>query len=137
MTAAHGVAPSDDLVVRGSFDYESGRQACLALLSRPPAARPTAIFASSDQQAIGCLRAAVDLGIKVPTDLSVIGFDGIFVTNVVTPRLTTIVQPIAEIADAAVAALLDPDRMPPVGTPRLFACRLEERESCAPPPPQA
>lgn len=133
IAAALGSPPSADLVVRGAFDYESGRVAGLALLDRPPAERPTAVFASSDQQAIGCLRAAVDLGIPVPSHLSVVGFDGIFVTNVVTPRLTTVVQPIAEIADAAVAALVDPDRMPRAGEPLLFACRLVERESCAPP----
>ncbi len=85
MTAALGEPPADDWIVRGSFDYESGRQAGVELLSRPPTIRPTAIFASSDQQAIGCLRAAVDLGIAVPSGLSVVGFDGIFVTNVVTP----------------------------------------------------
>lgn len=121
------------LVVHAGFDYESGHAAGLRLLAKPPDERPTAIFASSDQLAIGCLRAANDLAVKVPADLSIVGFDGIPLSNLITPRLTTIIQPMAEIAGAAIAALLDRRNLPKPGHPILFDCRLAERESTAPP----
>lgn len=136
MNAHFGHDPdrSAALVVHASFDYEGGGAGGRALLARAPGARPTAVFASSDQQAIGCLRAASDLGLSVPRAVSVIGFDGIFVANVVTPRLTTVVQPAVEIAEAAVAALVGATPLPAVGRPLRLACRVVERESCAVPP---
>jgi LacI family transcriptional regulator len=120
-------------VVDAAFDYESGREAGAFLLARPRDERPTAIFASSDQQAIGCLRAANDVGIPVPAGLSIVSFDGIPLSDLVTPRLTTVVQPMSEIADAAIACLLGQREMPKPGQPDLFACRLAIRESSAPP----
>ena len=121
------------LVVKGAFDYESGHATGTFLLAKPHGERPTAIFASSDQQAIGCLRAAIDLGIPVPAGLSIVGFDGIPLSNLTTPRLTTVTQPIAEIAGAAISALLGQRKMPKPGRPVLFDCELAERESTAPP----
>jgi LacI family transcriptional regulator len=125
------------IVVHGSFDYDSGHAAATTLLAAPPEERPTAIFASSDQQAIGCLRAANDLGIPVPAGLSIVGFDGIPLSNLTTPRLTTVIQPIAQIADAAVSALLGQREMPTAGRPVLFNCVLSERASSAPPQREA
>lgn len=124
------VAP---IVVHGLFEYESGYAAATSLLASPRDGRPTAIFASSDQQAIGCLRAANDLGIPVPAELLIVGFDGIPLSNLTTPRLTTVIQPIAQIADAAVSALLGLREMPIAGRPVLFGCELAERASSAPP----
>ena len=94
-----------DYVAYGEFDYAGGQRAAEALLGGPEP-RPTAIVAGSDQQAIGALRAAADRGIAVPSDLSVVGFDGIMLSDLVTPRLTTVVQPVAKIAEAAVAMVL-------------------------------
>ncbi|MBR0795578.1 LacI family DNA-binding transcriptional regulator [Bradyrhizobium jicamae] len=124
---------SEPLFVHAAFDFESGRAAGTHLLARPRDERPTALFASSDQQAIGCLRAARDLGIQVPAELSVVGFDGIPLSNLIAPRLTTVVQPMREIADAAISSLLGRRTMPPVGTPDLFQCELAVRESSAAP----
>ncbi|HWA48630.1 MAG TPA: LacI family DNA-binding transcriptional regulator [Dongiaceae bacterium] len=90
--------------VTARFDYDCGYEAALKLLAR--ADRPTAIFASSDQQAIGALRAAADLDLKVPGDVSIVGFDAISLAKLVTPRLTTVAQPIAAIADIAVRTVL-------------------------------
>ena len=129
----HRGAIVEPLFTSVSFDYESGRAAGTFLLARPRAERPTAIFASSDQQAIGCLRAANDLGIPVPAGLSIVGFDGIPLSNLITPRLTTIVQPMQQIAEAAISALLGQRDMPPIGTPDLFQCELALRESSAGP----
>ncbi|GLR83682.1 LacI family DNA-binding transcriptional regulator [Bradyrhizobium iriomotense] len=129
----HRGAKVEPLFVNAAFDYESGRAAGTFLLARPRAERPTAIFASSDQQAIGCLRAANDLGIPLPAGLSIVGFDGIPLSNLITPRLTTIVQPMPEIADAAISSLLGRRKMPPLGKPDLFQCELAVRESSAEP----
>lgn len=90
--------------VTARFDYDCGYDAALKLLDR--ADRPTAVFASSDQQAIGALRAAADLDLKVPGDVSIAGFDAISLAKLVTPRLTTVAQPIAAIADIAVRTVL-------------------------------
>lgn len=121
---------ADEFIAYSRFDYEGGRTATNALLSGPKQ-RPTAIFASSDQQAIGALRLAADLNIRVPEQLSIVGFDGIPVSDLVTPRLTTVAQPIAEIARAAVGLLLKPDSRAASGVSVLFDCLLIKRDSCA------
>jgi len=120
----------DDYVAFSEFDYVKGQAAAAALLALPEP-RPTAIVAGSDQQAIGALRAAADRGIRVPRDLSIVGFDGIAVSDLVTPRLTTIVQPVAKIAEAAVAMALGLEPRDGDG-PRLLECELIVRDSCAP-----
>jgi DNA-binding LacI/PurR family transcriptional regulator len=96
-----GLEP-DGLVAYGEFDVPGGRQALLELLDRSEP--PTAVICSSDVMAIGALQGAYDRGLSVPGDLSVVGFDGI-ASEWTQPRLTTIAQPIAEIADTAVDAL--------------------------------
>jgi LacI family transcriptional regulator len=123
----------DDYVISCEFNYVAGQRAADALLSGPKP-RPTAIFAGSDQQAIGALRAAADCGIAVPSELSVIGFDGILLSDLVTPRLTTIVQPVAKIAEAAVAILLNANLSDEAKAPILLECELVVRDSCAPAP---
>jgi LacI family transcriptional regulator len=122
-------AAIDDHVVRAAFDCDTGRQAGEALLALETP--PTAIFASSDQQAIGAMRAAADRGFEVPRRLSIVGFDGILVSDLVKPRLTTVMQPLAAIAEAAIERLVAGDDG--AGAQR-FACTLVIRESCAPAP---
>ncbi|UVD56967.1 LacI family transcriptional regulator [Rhizobium sp. Pop5] len=123
------------LIAEAAFDYESGRWAGNYLLARARNERPTAIFASSDQQAIGCMRAAHDLGIPVPAALSVVGFDGIPLASMTTPRLTTVKQPIQDVAAAAVAVLLNKRAAPDLDNPILFACEVLTGETTAPPQP--
>ncbi|ENN88693.1 transcriptional regulator, LacI family [Rhizobium freirei PRF 81] len=123
------------LIAEAGFDYESGRSAGNYLLARARHERPTAIFASSDQQAIGCMRAAHDLGIPIPAALSIVGFDGIPLSAMTIPRLTTVKQPIQKIAAAAVAVLLNEKPVPSVDDPVLFACELAEGETTAAPQP--
>lgn len=97
----------------GPWSYQFGYEAATSLLTelRP---RPTAIFASSDQQAIGALRACADIGLDVPGDISVIGYDDIPIASLFTPRLTTVRQPLERTAELAVERLLmrleTPDR---------------------------
>ncbi|MFR6331988.1 MAG: substrate-binding domain-containing protein [Eisenbergiella sp.] len=69
--------------------------------------KPTGIFAANDQMAIGAINALKDLGIRVPEEVSVIGFDDISISKYLTPALTTIHCDFKEIADRSVEALID------------------------------
>jgi DNA-binding LacI/PurR family transcriptional regulator len=94
----------DGLVAHAEFSVEGGRRALRQLLGRG-SARPTGVICSSDLMAIGVLGEARRAGLQVPDDLSVVGFDGIEAGTWTDPPLTTIEQPIAEIAATAVDAL--------------------------------
>jgi LacI family repressor for deo operon, udp, cdd, tsx, nupC, and nupG len=91
-------------VVPGDFSVESGHAAAMTLLASAPA--PTAIFCFSDQMALGALAACRDLGIRVPDDLSIVGFDDLASSSYLTPPLTTVRQPMREIGVRAVNLLL-------------------------------
>jgi DNA-binding LacI/PurR family transcriptional regulator len=95
----------DGLVANADFSVEGGRQALRELLSRPPTRRPTGVICSSDLMAIGAMQEAASHGLRVPDELSVVGFDGIDAASWTQPPLTTVEQPIEEIARTAVAAL--------------------------------
>ena len=84
-------------------DMQAGQQG----LSRLLAAGVTALFCANDMIAIGALLACREQGIAVPQDLSVVGFDDIMVASYVTPALTTIRQPKAELGRIATRTLLD------------------------------
>jgi len=99
---AAGVDP-DGLVVHAEFGVEGGRAAMRALLAKPN--RPTGVICSSDLMAIGALREVTAAGLRVPEDVSIVGFDGIEATTWTDPPLTTVEQPILEIARTAVATL--------------------------------
>lgn len=96
---------STGVVTAGSF-VDEGMVAGRELLADPDR-RPTAIMAQSDLLAAGVIRAAEDLGLRVPQDLSVVGFDGIALDRIVPHDLTTMVQPAAEQGRAAGRAVLD------------------------------
>ncbi len=101
---AHGITPDPCLEVVGAYTFASGYAAGKALLAA--AVRPTAIFASNDDMAAGVLNAAHEAGVAVPAALSVVGFDDSNIASVVWPRLTTIHQPIRDMAREATGALL-------------------------------
>jgi DNA-binding LacI/PurR family transcriptional regulator len=82
-----------------------GHEAGLRLLDVPAAARPTAIVAQSDLLALGVLRAAEELGIDVPGELSILGFDGVHLDEAAPHVFTTLVQPAVEKGEAAAAAV--------------------------------
>jgi LacI family xylobiose transport system transcriptional regulator len=94
-----------DYVRRGEFHHGDGLTEGRALLSLP--LPPTAIFASSDVQALGVYEAARALGIAIPSDLSVVGFDDLKIARWAGPALTTIRVPIAEMAEQAVHVVLN------------------------------
>lgn len=104
----HGLAPDAELVRAGAFTFESGRDAAHQLLSCPQ--RPTAVFASNDDMALGVLAAAQRLGLAVPQELSVAGFDDSPTAALVWPPLTTVRQPVAEMARTAVEMLVSVQR---------------------------
>lgn len=99
------------LVVRGDFTEVSGHAAGYALGAQPR--RPSAVFAANDGMAIGCLAAFAELGLAVPADIAVAGFDDIPLAAFVRPALTTMRVRITELGRAAVSrlaeAIADPD----------------------------
>ncbi|MFD6177680.1 MULTISPECIES: LacI family DNA-binding transcriptional regulator [unclassified Isoptericola] len=126
--------PYDDTIVRsGNFEVAAGYRAGCELLDAPD--RPTAIFAGSDMQAIGLLRAAQERGLSVPRDLSIVGYDDLPLSEWTTPSLTTVHQPLAEMASVATRMVLE---LAAGGDPEVrrvnLATSLVVRESTAPPP---
>lgn len=101
-----------DLEAEGDFSFKSGEAAARQLLGG--SVRPTAIFAANDGMALGVMVAAARLGLRVPEDLSVAGFDDMPYAKLVWPELTTVRRPLREMAAAAVDLLLEPeDGRPP------------------------
>lgn len=100
-----GIPVEDGLVKQGLFDYDSGFRCARELLSADLA--PTAVFASNDSMAMGVLSAAHELGIDVPSRLSVTGFDDSPLARHSWPPLTTVRQPIAEVARLATEELMN------------------------------
>ena len=101
--AAAGLTVDDALVVQGNFTYRSGLTAGEALLTLSD--RPTAIFASNDDMAAAVIAVAHRLGLSVPDDVAVSGFDDTIMATSVWPELTTIRQPVPQMAMVAVEAL--------------------------------
>lgn len=130
------LAAATDLVVTGGNDRDGGLAAGRALLGRPD--RPTAILANNDLAAIGVLRAAREAGLRVPEELSVVGFDDLPSAAHAHPPLTTVRQPLAEMGRRATEMLIawvegaapDPRRV-------VLPTRLVVRETSAAPPATA
>lgn len=102
--AEAGITHDRTLVQQGYYTYRSGLQAGEKLLAHKHC--PTAIFASNDDMAAAVVSVAHRKGMDVPKDLSVVGFDNTSAATTVWPELTTIHQPISDMADAAIAILL-------------------------------
>ncbi|WP_350347512.1 LacI family DNA-binding transcriptional regulator [Agromyces sp. G08B096] len=119
----------------GDFHVTGGRDHARELLAGPE--RPTAVFAGSDMQALGVLEVARELGLRVPEDLSVVGYDDIPLARWLTPRLTTVHQPLRRMGEEAARLAIRLAEAPTgtgVPTPRMdLATSLVVRESTAPP----
>ena len=122
-----GIAFEPGLVCDGEFDFDSGARAANVLLDLPD--RPSAIFASNDDMAAGVLAVAHDRGIDLPHALSVAGFDDTTLARTVWPPLTTIHQPMAELARTATDILIAGGEI----SHRRLPHTLVERGSVAPP----
>lgn len=130
--SAAGINPTPSLIERAPFTSEGGNQSIKTLLKRVPDV--DAIFVASDLQAVGAIRALVDAGLEVGKDISIVGFDGVQLGNYTTPRLTTVAQPITQIAARAVELLIaliegNPDTDSPEQVVTLPG-ELIVRESC-------
>lgn len=102
----------------GDFHSESGYKAASTFLQLNP--RPTAIFACNDLMAIGALRAIRETGFSVPEDISLIGYDDIEMAAYIQPALTTIAQPVKQIADTAIRLLLERIEQPKIPPRRII-----------------
>jgi len=98
------VCGEDAPVENGTFQIEAGEKAMHALLQRSP--RPTAVVCANDETAMGAVRAIQSLGLTVPDDMSIVGFDDAPYSGVVHPGLTTYAQPVELMARAAATAIL-------------------------------
>ncbi len=126
---AAGVALDPALVHEGDWTAESGRENTLALMALPRP--PTAIFCANDPMAAGCYDALARLKLRVPEDVSVVGYDNQPLSRRLDPPLTTLDLPHAEMGRQAAEWLLGAN-LPPPRTSRL-ECSLVERRSVAPP----
>ncbi|MGP4114942.1 LacI family DNA-binding transcriptional regulator [Streptomyces sp. 4N509B] len=126
--------PVDDELIRtGDFYAETGLAHSRELLRLPD--RPTAIVTCNDGTAFGVLRAAAEAGLRIPDDLSVVGFDDLFPSSWLTPALTTVRQPLAEMAATAATMAIDVAQGRPLAHKRVeLATELVVRDSTAPPP---
>jgi LacI family transcriptional regulator len=125
-----GITLPPSMVAKGSYRFESGLLAGERLLSLTP--RPTAIFCCNDEMAAGVIHAAGRLGLDVPRDLSVIGFDDTPTAAHVWPPLTTVRWPIVAMARAATLRLIAANDRD-AGNSLLFPSTLIRRASVAPP----
>jgi LacI family transcriptional regulator len=127
--SAHDLPCGPELEARGSYTFETGREAGARLLSGPD--RPSAIFASNDVMAAGVLHAARERGLSVPEDLSIVGFDDTAIAATIWPPLTTVRWPIRAMGRSAALKLIQPDKAE--GEQALFLSEFVSRASVAPP----
>lgn len=128
-----GIAFDPTYVAVGDFHMESGEKAIARLLAVTP--RPTAIFACNDMMAIGAMYQTRGLGLRIPEDLSIIGFDDITLARAVYPALSTMRHPKAEMARIATEFLIQRIQGQVPGEERLrvvLFAQLVSRDSCAP-----
>jgi LacI family transcriptional regulator len=127
-----GVPDTEIVIVPGDFRQPSGEDATRRMLTTDP--RPTAIIASDGPMVVGAMKAIRAAGLRIPTDLSLVGFDDAPWFDLLDPPLTTVAQPVGELAGASVTTMLT--LLAGDSTDRLItpACWLVTRSSCAPPP---
>lgn len=124
----HGLRAESNLVVESGFSERGGHAAARAVLTRAP--RPSAIFAANDVAALGALRACEELGLSVPEDVAVVGFDDSSVCELARPRLTSVRQPAFEMGRAAAEILLALIDGESTTRCRVLTPELVVRESC-------
>ncbi len=130
--AEYGLELAPELTVLGAYTYESGLARGRELLARPD--RPTAIFAGNDEMASGVYGAAHELGIRIPEDLSIIGFDDAPIATRMWPAMTSVRLPVREMGRAAVERLFAKPKEAAKAPAAEFTPTLIERQSTAPPP---
>jgi len=127
-----GIDVDRNLVARANFQFEPAFRAADVILRRPD--RPTAVFAGNDLEALGVIEAARRIGLRVPDDLSVVGFDDSMFAATSSPGLTTIRQPLEQMGEVAYRILSDLIQGRPMASTRTeLAATLVVRGSTAPP----
>ena len=128
-----GIEPNGS-VAHAGFTGPGGRRALRRLMETAPENRPTGVMCSNDLMAIGAMLEATALGLRVPEDLSVVGFDGIDAGTWTQPPLTTVEQPIDDIAATAIEALRKLIETPDHAQPNyIFHPRIRPGGTTAPP----
>ncbi|HZF15079.1 MAG TPA: LacI family DNA-binding transcriptional regulator [Steroidobacteraceae bacterium] len=128
-----GVKLPAAMIMEGGYTFESGVTCAETLLAQKP--RPTAIFAANDEMAAGIYRVAYRMGLTIPGDLSVVGYDDSPVASRLWPSLTTIRLPIRDMGKLAASKLLG-ESDGPAGTPAqptIVEAHLVVRDSCQSP----
>jgi LacI family transcriptional regulator len=126
-----GVPPPSSYLQHGDYSPRSGEEATLALMRLP--SPPTAIFAAGDAMAVAVIHALQDLGLRVPDDVSVVGFDDLPYFRGLRPALTTVRQPLDLLGARAVQMLVTLAEGQPSPLPPPFPTELIVRDSTAPP----
>jgi LacI family transcriptional regulator len=126
-----GLAPSDDLIVEAGFDWRPGFEAMNAVLDRPRAEWPTAIFTINDLCAAGAIKAIQARGLTVPQDFAIVGFDDTWFATTVQPMLTSVRMPIKEMGALAARMLAEEVAgRPPTERHAVLPVSLTIRNSC-------
>jgi len=130
----HGLPLRPEYILAGDYTFESGKAAALTLAALPQ--RPTAVMASNDLMAIGCIVALKELGISVPGQISVMGIDDVATAQFVDPPLTTIALPLHGLGAAGMESLIrlrKQDQTLAAAKPLILPHHLVIRQSTAPP----
>ena len=133
--SSHDLDLPAEMVVEGEYTFDSGLKAAKELLSRER--RPTAIFAANDEMAFGVIKAADQLGLKVPADLSLVSYDGTPFSNFAVPTLSTIIRrtgPMARLATQKMLAQINEGQEAAQTFETVISPRFEARESTGPAP---
>jgi len=128
-----GLSIEDGWVLEGKLTIGGAMEATERLLRHRR--RPTAIFCANDEMAMGAMHAIKTNGLRIPADISVIGFDDIRYAEILDPPLTTVHQPAGEIGERVMYRLLQQieDGRAPAAEAEIVAHRLIKRQSVAPP----
>lgn len=133
-----GIPRDDSLVVQSGYTEKDGYEAILRWMEgRRGQPLPTAIFCCNDGCAVGCLGGLASSGIRVPSDVSVAGFDDTLASRTSVPQLSTVKQPLVEMAGLAVELLLHPEMRKNPEVPLLLPTRVIIRQSISTPPASA
>lgn len=129
----YNITIPDEWIFQGNFDYDSGRVALARLFSpqSKDSQRPTVLICANDLMALGALAESKSLGLKVPNDIALVGFDGIETASIVHPSITTMKQPLIEMGYAAANILFQKIENPAVQNEKqIFPVELLPGESC-------
>jgi DNA-binding LacI/PurR family transcriptional regulator len=127
----HGISYDKELLVQTDSSLESGRDAVKKLLALKD--QPSAVFCSNDYIALGAMKGARELGLNLPSDLSIVGFDDMQTASYLVPALTTIRQPAYEIGEIATELLFQRMETPTKPVQRMLESSLIIRESTTAP----